>query len=115
MAIEIDYTKLTLRDQKELCEAAGTRNLKEFMAQLQEQEPGAMAAICWVLKRQQTPGFTLDDAFELTMDDLTELFGKNAPSGAESAPLTISSDPSAPSTITPRGSSGSSQPKTRAS
>lgn len=109
MALEIDYKQLTLRDQKTLCEASGAPNLRDFMAKVQNMEPDAVAAICWVLKRQAEPEFTLEQAYDLTVADMEDIFGKNTEGTDESGSMSTSSDPSVPSTIARRGSSGSSR------
>lgn len=115
MELNIDYKALTLREQKALCEASDSKNLNEFIGKLREGDPTALAAACWALARQSNPSFTMEDAYDLSMTDLEAMFAKNAPSGAEAASSTTSSDPSAGSTVTRPPSSGTSRGRTRAS
>ena len=35
------------------------------------------AALCYVIKKRENPEFTMDDANNLTMDEVTELLGLN--------------------------------------
>lgn len=104
MAIEIDYTKLTTREIRDLCESSETPNLSAYLAAVNEMAPKALAALVWVMKRKESPDLTLDEAYDIPIDELGALFGKNAGSAAGST--TTSSVPSAPSTTSRRTSSG---------
>ncbi len=109
MPLEIEYSKLTTREIKQLCEASGTRNLTAFMENVAVMDPDALAAVVWVLKKQSDPTFTLEQALDMPLDELGVMFPK-AGNAAEST--TTSSDPSAPSTTGPQRISGARSKRT---
>jgi len=87
--VAMDYQKLTLREQKALCDAAEVPNMITFGQRIESAEPTALAALVYIMKRQSDPSFTLDQAWDMNMDELRAMFPN-----AQSAEAALSSRPS---------------------
>ncbi len=112
--VKVDYRKLTLREQKELCELGEVPNLQAFHQRLAESDPTCLAAIVTMVMRQIDASFTMEDAWDMNEDQIRGLFENIAPNaqgaGGEGS-TTSTSVPSAPSTTTRQASSGRSHRK----
>lgn len=68
--ITIDFDKITLGDMETLEEACGPHVWEEFRTN--KMTAKTLVALVWIMKRQDDPGFTMDDARKLPITVLNQ-------------------------------------------
>jgi hypothetical protein len=86
--ISLDINSLTVRETEEFCAALGVKDLRQLQKFGDQIPPEMLAPVAWLAKKKTDPTFTLEQAKDLTMAEIIELFGGLVPNAGTGSSAT---------------------------